>query len=112
MEHEELTLSEIREHAYKISSHYLTSKHCSTNVSMVFLRSLLDTASRLTPSGSVAANGIDPVSFPAKVFAWADGFAAKVGDEKLCVIMLGALQKAQETLIRELEQNLDSKIGE
>lgn len=97
------SLREIRDQAYSVRSHYLKSRNTGTNVSLTAVRSVLDTVSYLTVGADVVANGVDPVSASGRVFSWLDGISAKAGDKQMCAVLLGAFQRAVETLKRETE---------
>lgn len=91
-------LQEIRKRSYESTSHYLSSINVSTKVCLVAAFGLLNNLSRMTPYGDVSANGVDPSTIEAKIFSWADGMSATLGDRELCAALLGSFERAVETL--------------
>lgn len=93
-------LEELEASAFAISSHPLPSKNLSTKTCLVAMFSILNNVSRKTRFGDVCANGVDPSTAEASVYAWADGIAKEIGEPQFQAILLGAFKRAVETLKR------------
>lgn len=81
-----------------VTSHYLSSSSLATKTLLVLFRAITDTLSRHVKDGDLAVSGVDPSGLDAKVFAWSDGMAKRMGERRFRAVLLGALQRAVETL--------------
>ena len=105
----QLALKDAHDRAFSINSHYMPSSNYSTKTVLVLFRALLDTVSRMVKDGDPAVSGVDPSGLDAKLRAWTEGTAARMGDRLFCAVLLGALRRAVETLEQHTGINPDEE---